>query len=91
MPEYKALQFDNAQLRELGRLPDPMLRVNGAKGFHLISWDEAYRRIAGRIRGADPKRTAFFVTSRGVTNEIYYMAQSGQKRNRGFPRLRVNQ
>ncbi len=70
-----ALPFDNAQLRELGRLPYPMLRVNGAKSFRRISWDEAYRRIAGKIRGADPKRIAFFVTSRGVTNEIYYMAQ----------------
>ena len=70
-----ALPFDNAQLRELGRLPYPMLRGCGAKGFRRISWDEAYRRIAGKIRGADPKRIAFFVTSRGVTNEIYYMAQ----------------
>ena len=27
------------------------------------------------MRGADPRRLAFFVTSRGVTNEVYYMAQ----------------
>src|SRR5437867_7422639 len=32
-----ALPFDNAQLRELGRLPYPVLRVNGAKGFRRIS------------------------------------------------------
>ncbi len=70
-----APEFDNAQLRELGRLPYPMLREKGAKGFRRISWDEAFQRIAGKIRGADPKRIAFFLTSRGVTNEIYYMAQ----------------
>ncbi|MBI3417660.1 MAG: FdhF/YdeP family oxidoreductase [Verrucomicrobia bacterium] len=70
-----ALHFDNAQLRELGRLPFPMLRERGAKGFRRISWDEAYARIAKRLRGLDGKRFAFFVTSRGVTNEIYYMAQ----------------
>src|SRR4030095_12293714 len=65
----------NAELRELGRLPYPMLRDKGAKGFRRISWDEAYGRIGKRIRASDPKRIAFFVTSRGVTNEVYYMAQ----------------
>jgi molybdopterin-dependent oxidoreductase alpha subunit len=65
----------NHELRELGRLAYPMLRERGAKGFRRITWDDAYARIARRIRVADPRRVAFFVTSRGVTNEIYYMAQ----------------
>ena len=68
-------KLSNAELRELGRLPFPMLRERGAKGFHRISWDDAYARIANRIRASDPRRIAFFVTSRGVTNEVYYMAQ----------------
>jgi molybdopterin-dependent oxidoreductase alpha subunit len=67
--------LDNAHLRELGRLPCPLLRERGAKGFRRINWDEAYARIAKRIRASDPKRLAFFVTSRGVTNEVYYTAQ----------------
>ena len=71
----KLKRFDNAQLRELGRLPFPMLREANAPGFRRISWEEAYQRIGARIRKADPKRIAFFVTSRGVTNEVYYMAQ----------------
>src|SRR5690606_7349659 len=65
----------NSQLRELGRLPYPMLREHGAKGFRRITWDDAENRIAAKIRETDPKRLAFFVTSRGVTNEVYYMAQ----------------
>jgi len=68
-------KLDNAQLRELGRLPYPLLREKSAPGFQRISWDEAYARIAKRIRAATPRRWAMFVTSRGVTNEIYYMAQ----------------
>jgi molybdopterin-dependent oxidoreductase alpha subunit len=68
-------KLDNAQLRELGRLPYPMVREKSAKGFRRISWDEAYTRIGKRLRGTDPKRWAMFVTSRGVTNEVYYMAQ----------------
>lgn len=71
--------LDNAQLRELGRLPYPMLREKNAKGFRRISWEDATKRIAGRIRSSNPKRTAFFVTSRGVTNEVYYMAQKAAR------------
>jgi molybdopterin-dependent oxidoreductase alpha subunit len=68
-------KLDNAQLRELGRLPYPMLRTKDAKGFRRITWDEAIGRIAKKIKATDPKRWAMFVTSRGVTNEVYYMAQ----------------
>src|SRR2546427_307978 len=71
--------LDNTQLRELGRLPFPLVRENGAKGFRRISWDEAYQRIAQKIRATDPRRWAMFVTSRGVTNEVYYMAQKAAR------------
>jgi molybdopterin-dependent oxidoreductase alpha subunit len=67
--------LDNAKLRELGRLPFPMLREKGAPGFRRISWDEAYQRLAKRLRSVAPRRLAFFLTSRGITNEVYYMAQ----------------
>jgi molybdopterin-dependent oxidoreductase alpha subunit len=65
----------NAELRELGRLGYPMLRTGGERGFRRITWDEAYARIARQIRGTDPKRVAFFLTSRAITNEVYYVAQ----------------
>jgi molybdopterin-dependent oxidoreductase alpha subunit len=71
----KLKQLSNIELRELGRLPYPMLREKNAPGFRRISWEEALRRIAARIRNSEPRRLAFFVTSRGVTNEVYYMAQ----------------
>jgi molybdopterin-dependent oxidoreductase alpha subunit len=67
--------LDNARLRELGRLPFPMLRKAGSRGFTRISWEEANQRIASRIRASSPERFALFVTSRGVTNEVYYVAQ----------------
>jgi molybdopterin-dependent oxidoreductase alpha subunit len=71
----KLKSMDNAQLRGLGRIGYPMLREVGDRGFRRITWDEAYSRIARKIRSVTPDRLAFFVTSRGVTNEIYYMAQ----------------
>ena len=61
-------------LRELGRLPYPMLRRRGDRGFVRVSWDEALNRIAARIRQTDPERTAFYLTSRGMPNESYYAA-----------------
>jgi molybdopterin-dependent oxidoreductase alpha subunit len=67
--------WDNAQLRELGRLAYPMRRGRSDRGFTRISWEEANSRIARRFRAADPRRLAFFVTARGVTNEVYYVAQ----------------
>jgi len=67
--------LSNAQLRELGRLPYPMLREKNAPGFRRISWDDAIARIAKKIHTSNPHRIAFYVTSRGVTNEVYYMAQ----------------
>jgi len=68
-------RLDNSQLRELGRLPYPMLREKNAAGFRRISWEEAYQRLGTKIRSCSPERLAFFLTARGITNEIYYMAQ----------------
>ena len=67
--------WDNRQLRELGRLSYPMRRRKGDRGFERISWEQAYETIAKRIRQSDPERIAFFLTSRGLTNETYYVAQ----------------
>src|SRR3954447_812131 len=60
----KLKSLRNDQLRELGRLPYPMLREKGQKGFSQITWDGAYQRIAGQIRKSNPRRIGFFVTSR---------------------------
>src|SRR3569832_1405708 len=52
-----------------------MLREEKAPGFRRNSWEEALGRIGSRVRASDPRRVAFFLTSRGITNEVYYMAQ----------------
>jgi molybdopterin-dependent oxidoreductase alpha subunit len=69
----------SSELRALGRLPQPMIRGAGAPGFRVVSWDEATERIAATLRGADPSRTAFYLTSRGLTNEVYYAAQKAAR------------
>ncbi|MGV3772669.1 MAG: molybdopterin-dependent oxidoreductase, partial [Verrucomicrobiales bacterium] len=68
-------KLDNSQLRALGRLPYPMIREGNEPRFRRISWDEAYGRMGRAIKASNPRRIAFFLTSRGITNEVYYMAQ----------------
>lgn len=65
----------SAELRDMGRLPYPMLRQRGEKGFHRVSWDEAINAIASRIRATTPDRLSFYITSRGTVNETYYATQ----------------
>lgn len=63
-----------AELREMGRLAYPMRRKRGEKGFIRISWDEALDAVGLGIRAAGADRTAIYLTSRGLTNESYYVA-----------------
>ncbi len=63
-----------AELRALGRLGHPMRRRRGERGFRRISWDEALAALADAIAVAGPDRTALYLTSRGITNEVYYTA-----------------
>ncbi|RIH86478.1 FdhF/YdeP family oxidoreductase [Calidithermus roseus] len=65
----------SAELRGLGRLPYPMYRRKGDRGFKRISWAEALDRIALKICHSAPERLGFYLTSRGTPNETYYVAQ----------------
>ena len=70
----KASHPTSRELRKLGRLSVPMRRRRGEPGFSPVSWEEAWADIGERWRGADPDRVAMYLTSRGVTNETYYVA-----------------
>jgi molybdopterin-dependent oxidoreductase alpha subunit len=72
-------QRTSAELRELGRLSQPMLRRQGEPGFLVATWDEALERVAQELRAVDPCRAAFYLTSRGITNEVYYAAQKAAR------------
>ena len=62
-------------LRAMGRLAYPMRRRRGEKGFARVSWQELWADVGERWRGFDPQRTFLYLTSRGITNEVYYVAQ----------------
>ena len=63
------------KLRKLGRLAVPMIRRKGEKGFRRVPWDEAIATVAEKLRSVDPRRLAWYLTSRGLTNEAYYAHQ----------------
>ena len=63
------------ELRDHGRVPTPLLRHKGDKGFTPVSWDTALNLIAKRIEDSTPERLGFFLTSRGIPNEVYYGVQ----------------
>ena len=65
----------SAEMRDLGRLGYPMVWRAGTPGYTRITWDEALSLAAAALRKTDPARMAFYLTSRGITNEVYYMAQ----------------
>jgi molybdopterin-dependent oxidoreductase alpha subunit len=71
--------LDSKKLRALGRVPEPMVRREGERGFRVVSWDEAYEAAAAAIRRADPRRLAVYLTSRGILNEHYYAAQKAAR------------
>lgn len=67
------------ELRALGRLPAPLLRRRGERAFERIGWDHALDLVAERIRSSDPDRLFCYLTSRGIPNETYYLAQKAMR------------
>ncbi len=80
LADVEALRRMNGRrLRELGRLAYPMIRRRGDRGFTRISWEDALDELAGRIRATRPERVALYLTARGITNEVYYVAQKAMR------------
>ncbi len=74
--DVKGLQAcTNEELHDLGRLPAPLLRLGGTNAFQRVTWEEAVDFLSERLKKTDPRRTAWFATSRGITNEGYYAFQ----------------
>ena len=72
-------KIDSRKLRELGRLSQPLLRRRGERGFTAIPWEQAIDIAATELAAIDPQRAAFYLTSRGIPNETYYVAQKAAR------------
>ena len=54
-------RLSSRELRDLGRLPHPMIRSAGESGFRQISWEYALDRIAREVRSVNPSRLAMYL------------------------------
>ena len=71
----KLAPLRSEELRALGRLAHPMIRRRGEPGFSPVPWEEALDIATAHLRQTQPERIAFYLTSRGIPNETYYVAQ----------------
>lgn len=68
--ELRGLRSES--LRRLGRLAHPMRRHRGEPGFTRVTWAEALDVLADAL--GRTSRVGMYLTSRGLTNETYYVA-----------------
>lgn len=68
-------QYSSTELRKLGRIPYPLIRRKGENRFSRLTWDDAMDLIANKMKKLDPKQYAFYLTSRGITNESITLQQ----------------
>ncbi|MDF1524216.1 MAG: molybdopterin-dependent oxidoreductase, partial [Trueperaceae bacterium] len=71
--------LSSRELRDLGRLPTPLLRRRGEPGFTPVSWDAAMELMVARLAATEPDRAYLYLTSRGTANETYYAAQKAMR------------
>ena len=62
------------RLETFGRLGEPLVAEPGADRFRIATWDEALKRIAGRL-AATPAERAFFYASGRSSNEAGFVLQ----------------
>lgn len=60
------------ELEMCGRLVDPVIADPSDRHFRVISWDEAFDRIAARMTVIDPRRAFFYVSGRS-SNEAGFL------------------
>ena len=66
-------KLSNTELRELGRIPYPFVYRPGDRGFTRVSWEKALELIGEKLAEIPPEKQAYFATSKGITNETYYV------------------
>jgi molybdopterin-dependent oxidoreductase alpha subunit len=62
-------------LESNGRLTEPMYLPRDGTHYEPISWDDAFRLIAGKLRGLDNPNRAVFYTSGRASNEAAFAYQ----------------
>ncbi|MFA4956809.1 MAG: FdhF/YdeP family oxidoreductase [Candidatus Methanoperedens sp.] len=76
LQDVKKLQaLSGRELMWLGRLSFPMIRRRGEERFERISWEKAINIAADNLKNIPAQKTGWYITSRGLYNEAYYVFQ----------------
>jgi molybdopterin-dependent oxidoreductase alpha subunit len=66
---------DDYWLNSQGRLTEPVVLRNGATHYESISWDDAFKLIAGELNSLASPDEAIFYTSGRTSNEAAFLYQ----------------
>lgn len=67
-------QLSGKQLEDLGRLVTPLYKRAGDKHYSPISYDDALKHVAEKMRATDPNRSFFYASGRS-SNEAAFSLQ----------------
>jgi molybdopterin-dependent oxidoreductase alpha subunit len=66
--------MSSRELESCGRLVDPLLLEAGASHYRVATWDEAYDRVAIKLRATKPEEAFFYFSGRS-SNEAGFLLQ----------------
>jgi molybdopterin-dependent oxidoreductase alpha subunit len=68
-------KLDDLQIGKKGRIAQPMYLPKGATHYQPISWDDAFKKIAGHLNALNSPNEAAFYTSGRTSNEASFTYQ----------------
>ena len=68
------LGWDSKRLEDAGRIGFPLLYEAGASHWRRLTWQEAFHRAAGALRGTPPEQAMFYSSGRS-SNEAAFLLQ----------------
>ncbi len=72
---YDLAKLTDFEIGKKGRLTDPMFLPKGGTHYQPISWDDAFKKIAGHLNALDSPHEACFYTSGRTSNETSFLYQ----------------
>jgi len=68
-------RLSDYELNRLGRLSHPVYLAEGASHYALISWEDAFSKIAAKLNASKPERSVFYTSGR-TSNEAAFLYQA---------------
>src|SRR5204863_5641109 len=67
-------RFSPRELEASGRLTEPLILTRGQDNYRVVSWNEAFEKIAAKLRSVQPNETFWYFSGRS-SNEAGFLLQ----------------